>query len=261
MSLATSPAPVPAAAVPGPSLARLVRVELRKATDTCSGFWLLLVIGLLAAAVAVVMLLAAEPKALTFEGFFLAAQLPVAVLLPVLGILAVTGEQAHRTALTTFCLVPQRWRVVLAKALAVVLLALLAVLATLVVAAAANLVAVAGTDGDGSWAFGGAVLGEAALLQVLTVGVGVGFGLLLLSSPLAIVLFFLLPTLFAILVSLVSALAGPAQWLDFSTATGPLLEGASMSGRQWAHLATSSAVWGLLPLVLGTLRVARHDVS
>ena len=260
MSTATLAAPVRTLAPRTPSLARLVRVELRKAVDTRSGFWLLLVIGLLAAAVVTVMLFAVEPRELTFEGFFRNAQWPVVVLLPVLGILAVTSEWSQRTAMTTFTLVPQRSRVVAAKVVAAVLLALLTSLATVLAAAVGNLAAVAFTDSTGSWARSGAVLGQAVLLQVLNVGIGVGFGLLLLSSPLAIVLFFLLPTLFTILVTLVSSLTGPARWLDFSAASTPLMEG-HMSGEQWARLATSFVVWGLLPLVLGTLRVVRREVS
>ena len=260
MSTATLPTSVRPPFAGPPSLARLVRVELRKAVDTRSGFWLLVVLGLLAAGVVVVMLLVAEPHELTFRGLHTVAQLPVVLLLPVVGILAVTSEWSHRTATTTFTLVPQRERVVAAKVVAAVLLALLLALATLAVAAVGNLAGTTFAEGDGGWAISTSEIGMAALLLLSNVVAGVGFGLLLLNSALAIVLFFLLPTLFGILGTLVSALAGPARWLDFSGASGALLEG-DVSAEEWAQLATSYAVWGLLPLALGTWRVLRSQVS
>lgn len=57
------------------------------------------------------------------------------IFLPVIGIIAVTGEWSQRTALTTFTLVPRRWRIVVAKIVALALPALLAVVISIATAA------------------------------------------------------------------------------------------------------------------------------
>jgi hypothetical protein len=34
-----------------------------------------------------------------------------------------------------------------------------------------------------------------------------------------------------------------------------------MTGAEWAHLGTASALWVLVPVVLGTVRVLRREVA
>jgi hypothetical protein len=34
-----------------------------------------------------------------------------------------------------------------------------------------------------------------------------------------------------------------------------------MSGEDWAHVATASLIWVVLPLVVGTIRVVRSEVK
>ncbi len=246
-------------AAPGVSLARLTVVELRKLADTRSGMWLLIVIGLAAAATATILLSAAPDEEQTFRGFFSFAQLPAGVLLPVLGILSMTGEWSQRTALTTFTLTPRRGRVVAAKLLAAVAVAVLAWLSTFLVAAAGNLIAL-GIGGDGSWRIGGALILQCLVLQVLFVLMGAGFGALLMNSPLAIVTYFALPMVWTILGETVRRLRTAAGWLDINLTTTPLAEG-PMSDGQWARLGVSAAVWVLVPLVAGTVRMLRREVS
>jgi hypothetical protein len=84
--------------------------------------------------------------------------------------------------------------------------------------------------------------------------------MLLLSSPLAIVLYFVLPTVFTVLVTTVGALDWVRDWLDLTTTTAPMYEGL-LEGRGWLQAATSVALWGLLPLVLGWVRIERCDVT
>src|SRR5690606_35169872 len=87
-------------------LTRIVGVELRKMFDTRAGFWLMasiLISSLLATAALIVF---AEDEALTFENFAAAIGAPMTVILPMIGILAVTGEWSQRSGLTTFTLIP-----------------------------------------------------------------------------------------------------------------------------------------------------------
>ena len=83
--------------------------------DTRSGFWLIASIAIAAVLAAAGVILFAAPAQLTYCTFAPAIRFPVAVILPLIAILAVTSEWSQRTGLTTFTLVPHRGRVVLAK--------------------------------------------------------------------------------------------------------------------------------------------------
>lgn len=247
---------VAATPVPGITLWRLTAVELRKMADTRSGAWLLAVVGLLAAAVVTVLSLTPDAPDFDFGGLLGPTLLPAAVLLPVLGVLSVTSEWSQRTTLTTYALVPRRMRVAAAKVLAALALAVLTYAACLAATAAALPFA----GGPDPWHLPAATLGKAALFMVVNVLLGVAFGMLLLNSALAIVLYFVLPIAWSILGEMVAPLARPAEWLDLSVTSGLLLEPV-MTGRDWARLGTSVAVWIMIPLVLGLIRVARREVK
>ncbi|MEU4712155.1 ABC transporter permease [Micromonospora purpureochromogenes] len=246
-------------APPGPSLVRLTEVELRKLADTRAGSWLLATIGLIAAAIATVQLFVLDEAAQTFTAFFTASLLPVGLLLPVLGILSITAEWSQRTALTTFALVPRRERVVVAKLAAVVLAALASVAVSLAVATAGTLAARA-TGGAGSWTFDWSQLGHAAVLQVTSALMGAAFGLLLLNTPLAIVTYLLLPTVWSLLAMMIAALRGPARWLDTSVTMEPLF-GPEVTAGQWGRLAVSLLVWMVAPLAAGLVRTLLREVA
>lgn len=243
-----------------PSMLRLTRVELRKAYDTRAGFWLLLVVALASLAVVTLQMFFAEEPDKTFDMFFATTQLPVAVLLPVVGILLVTSEWSQRTAMTTFALVPNRSRVLTAKVLVGVILGVLGVAAAAVASTVGTLLTPLLTDDSSAWGVSGAQVGQVVLAQVITILVGIAFGMLLLSSPLAIVLYFVLPTVVTILATTVGALDWMAEWLDLNTTTAPMFDG-SLEGEGWARVAASVAVWGLLPMVAGWLRIVRSEIG
>jgi ABC-2 type transport system permease protein len=244
----------PTAAFNRPSLPRLSAVELRKMADTRAGFWLLLIVGLLAAAFVTITLIWGNAQDQHLAEMFRGALWVVSVLLPVLGILAVTSEWSQRTALTTFALVPGRERIIAAKLVAGTALALVAVAVCLLAAAIGNLIA------GGSWSLELSALGNGALFEVLAMLGGIAFGLAFLSSPLAIVLYFVLPTVWAILGEAISALDKPAEWLDTSRSMEPLVEN-TMGGGDWARLATSVALWVGVALVIGLLRLRRSELK
>jgi hypothetical protein len=246
--------------VPGPSMTRLTWVELRKMCDTRAGVWLLVVTALAAVAFVVLQLVFADPADQTFVKLFESTLLPTGVLLPVLGILSVTSEWTQRTALTTFALVPRRSRVVTAKVWAGAVLALLAMVAGLATAAVGNVIAAAQGDGGGSWHLTGTAVTYAALFSVLNILQGLAFGMLLQSSPVAIVLYFVLPTAWGALGAMIRALHTPAQWLDLSQTMQPLA-GDSMTAGAWPRLAVSVGVWVAVPLIAGIVRLLRREVS
>jgi ABC-2 type transport system permease protein len=243
----------------GIPMARLTLVELRKLADTRSGLWLLIVIALAAAGTAVIMIAAAPAAEQTFAGLLTFGLFPASVLLPVLGILSMTSEWSQRTALTTFTLSPARWRVIVAKLIAAVLIAIATTAATAALSAVGNLVAI-GTGGDGSWHIDAALVGQLLVNQVVFVLMGSAFGALLMNSPLAIVLFLVIPTLWTALGEMVSWLRTAAGWVDINLTSVPLSE-PGMTGEQWTRFGVAALVWVVLPLILGTVRVLRREVS
>ena len=98
-----------------PGLGRLTAVELRKMVNTRSGFWLPIGVALLTVAVALIASANHGGRDATFTHVLHATAQPAAFLLPVMGMLLICGEWSQRTTLTTFTLVPSRWRVIGAK--------------------------------------------------------------------------------------------------------------------------------------------------
>ena len=244
------------AVIARPGLPRLAAVELRKSADTRAGFWLLLVIVLLAAALVTIQLIWGEDAEKAFSPLVSTAVQIISVVLPVLGILLVTSEWSQRTGLTTFALVPQRERVISAKVIGATILTLAAVAACLVVSALGNAIA------GGSWDLGLGELGRYTLFELITMLGGVAFGLAFMNSALAIVMYFVIPIAWSILGETISALDKPADWLDLGRPMMTLADStASMTGTDWAQLATASAVWVGLVLVIGLVRLRRIELK
>jgi ABC-type transport system involved in multi-copper enzyme maturation permease subunit len=246
------------AAVP---FSRLLKVELRKTTNTRAGFWLLVAIGVITAAVIAIYLLAAQPQDLTFERFLLVTMTPQGFLLPVMAILAVTAEWSQRTGLVTFTLESSRMRVTAAKLAAVTLLGLAAIALALALAAVGNVLGMSLQDGAGDWNVTGAYLRDFTVLQLAALAQGFAFGLLLMHSAGAIVLYFVVPTVWSMLFILVDWLADIAPWVDLGTAADPILAGEALSGEDWLHVAVAGTLWVLLPLALGLVRLTRSEVK
>jgi ABC-2 type transport system permease protein len=239
---------------PRAGLPRLARIELRKIADTRAGFWLLLIIQLLAAAIVAITVIAGEAIDQNFHSLFKGAIWVVSILLPVLGILAVTSEWGQRTGLTTFALVPERGRVIAAKMLAAAGLTAYAVAACLLTAAIGNVFA------GGSWDMPLYAIAHAALFELLGILGGVAFGLVFLRSALAIVLYFVLPTAWTVLGETIHALDKPANWLDTTRTFEPLVDG-GMTGTDWAQVGTSTALWLGAFLVVGLWRLRRTELK
>ena len=213
---------------------------------------------LITGAIVVIFFFAADPSERTFTNFMGVTGTPQGFLLPVLGVLLVTSEWGQRTALTTFTLEPDRTKVLVAKLLAAVLFGFGALVVAIVVAALATLLGGA----DDAWRnIGLDDIGKFALLQTSGVVQGLAFGMVLLNSAAAIVTLFVLPIAFSIVTSIVSSFQKIQPWIDLGTAQTPLFTGDHMSGQEWAQLATTSALWIALPLLLGGLRILRSEVK
>ncbi len=88
---------------------------------------------------------------------------------------------------------------------------------------------------------------------------GVGFGVALLSSPLAIVLYFAMPIGLSAI--------GAIPWFDGSCpgwtggARCRVLADHPLDSTEWARAGTALALWVVLPLLVGLWRVTRSEVA
>lgn len=237
---------------------RLLEVELRKQVDTRAGRWLLVAIGAITALV-LALTLFTDGDDRSFEFFLKGTIAPQAALLPVLGILAVTSEWSQRTGLVTFTLEPRRSRVARAKLASALLLGAAALGLGVLLAGLAHQASVAFRGTEPAWGIDGLTALGTALVLLLSVAQGVGFGMLLRNTPAAIVVYTALPTAWAVVGGLLEQVRSAAQWLDLGQTTRPLFNG-PVTGEQWAQLGTSVLVWVVVPLVVGMWRLGRAEV-
>ena len=247
--------------------ARMVAVELRKSYDTRAGFWLIASIGLvvLVASVIVTIVVVVQEQQAALGDFVAVAAYLTSFLLPVLGIMLVTGEWSQRSAMVTFSLEPRRVLVVLAKMVVGVLLTLLTLAAALGIGLAATFVCELANPELTSWELGADDLAGFVVTQTLAMLGGFALATLLLNTPAAIVLFFVykwvLPGLFALGVALIGWFGSVAPWLDFQAAQGDIYEWNLSGGEEWGQLIVSGAIWLLLPIGLGMWRILRAEVK
>ena len=147
-TVARTPRPTPR---PIP-LTRVVSVELRKMFDTRSGFWLMASIGIAALLATGAVIVFAPDSEVTFNSFAAAIGFPMAVILPMIAVLSVTGEWSQRTGLSTFTFLPHRSRVIGAKAICAVAVGVLSMLLAFGIGAVGNLVGSALAWRRCSWA-------------------------------------------------------------------------------------------------------------
>ncbi len=245
-------------------LSRLVGVELRKMFDTRSGFWLMasiLITSVLATAAIIVF---APDDQQTYDNFAAAVGIPMTVILPIIGILAVTSEWSQRSGLTTFTLVPHRGRVLWAKFIAAVGVGVAAMFVALVVGALGTLVGSLVTGLDPVWNVSVTEFALIVLGSVLGMLFGFMLGVLIRNSAGAIVAYFVyslvLPPLVQLLAANATWFADVQPWVDYADARNMLFNG-SVTSEQWQHLAVSGTIWFLLPLAVGLLIVRRSEVK
>lgn len=245
---------------PGVPMPRLIHVELRKMVDTKAGRWMLIVMSAISLLVLTAFLIWGPAEEATFGTLLGLTSFPLVVLLPILGIMAATAEWSQRTGLVTFTLEPRRGRVVVAKVVAALLLGLVVTVTAFTAAALANVIGASFTDASGAWDVTWQVTLGVILGFAIFVLQGLAFGFVFLNTPFAIVASLLLPTIWSIATSLVSALQEPSRWLDLNQVTEPLFSG-SMTGENWGQLTTSFGVWVVLPLLIGAYRVMHREVK
>ncbi|HEX8781460.1 MAG TPA: ABC transporter permease [Nocardioides sp.] len=250
---------------------RLVAVELRKMRDTRAGLWLQVLTGglLVLAAVITLLVTTLEEVAVGADIVVQVMTIPVSLLMPVLAITCVTSEWSQRTGLVTFALVPDRARVLLAKLVTVLLLAV-STIGLAVVTGVATL-ALHGLLGESAvdWSVDWSALAWTAAVQVLYFLMAFGLGLVVLSTPAAIAIFYVAAMLLPLMVYGPLFLASSwgqdvIPWIDLGFATTPLTDPtgeSEVTGTTYAQTAFTTLLWVVAPLVGGFARVARAEIT
>jgi hypothetical protein len=243
---------------------RLLGVELRKMFDTRAGFWLMASIVITAVLATAAVVVFAPDSEIRYGSFGAAIGIPMAVILPIIAILSVTGEWSQRSGLTTFTLVPHRSRVIWAKMVVSMALGAVSIGVALAIGALGNIVGSGIAGVDTVWDISGNQIVLLVFANVLNLLIGFMLGVLIRNSPGAIVAFvvysFVLPTLSMVLGNFQQWWEDIRPWLDFNWAQGELYDG-HLSSEQWAQLGTSGLIWLVVPLAVGLVMVMRSEVK
>jgi hypothetical protein len=233
----------------GPSLPTLVGLEARKSLSTRSGL-ALAGAGILLAPAATVLASTTSDPVHSATGPLAIVGLLTAYLLFSLGVLSTAGEWSHGSVQTTYLLVPQRSRVLGAKAVAVALIG--AVITALATAASAGLLAL--LEPSLSWAGAGQAFGVVVAAGAAFAVVGAGIGAALANTPAALTGLYLV--VLGVMPVLENVKPAVAQRTDPANAVLDLAQG---------HAQTQSilvlAGWVVLSVVAGAVMTRRRAVQ
>lgn len=243
----------------------LLGVEFRKQLDTRSGQWLLIAVAAIAAIVMAVTIFVEtgiDPaESWTWMTFFNNTSQPLLALIPIIAILAATSEWSAKTAMTTFALEPRRARVIWAKIISSFVIGMGLLTFIFLLAAPMSWVGsmVNGVDANfeiNNWM----VLGFFAAMAISML-LGSAFGLVLMNAPVAIVSYFILPTLLTLVGFLITSLATFMSWIDVNSAILPLIMGMEPTSEEWQKIAVSSVIWIVIPIAIGFWRSMKREVK
>ncbi|NYE03102.1 ABC-type transport system involved in multi-copper enzyme maturation permease subunit [Kineosphaera limosa] len=240
-------------------------MELRKMFDTRSGFWLLMSIGVLSVVATVAVIVFAPDRDVNYLTFASALGFPMSVILPMIAILGVTSEWSQRSGLTTFTLVPSRAKVISAKAIATLVVGVTSMLLAGVFGAVGNLAGSAIVGTDTVWNIGLAVAAQIILGNLVGMAIGFTLGVVFRNSPAAIVgyfvLSFVLPGVLILLAQVREWFADLQPWIDWSVTQEMLFTGEISSAQEWTQLASTTAIWIIVPLAAGLTLLRRSEVK
>lgn len=231
-------------------------VELRKLVDTRVGVALVIVGALLAGVFGGGAALLRDGQ--TFGDIARMAAVPGATLVPILTILLVTAERSHHTALSTYLLVPQRGRVLVAKALASGTLGLAVLLLSLLAGAIITPVAALLTGQSIPWQMVWPEFGLFAVGVMLSAISGWALGLGIANAPAAIVVVLIWPMVASIVATVGEPVAEVPRWLDITAVT--TLPG-DHSLTAVARVAVGIIVWIGIPAAIGCWRTLNREVE
>ena len=259
MSTAISPAPITLAkrsAVRPQRLSTLLTVELRKLVDTPSGK-AVLGLGVAIPLAALTWMLIKGTGGDVSWRYFSQFTPVLGLIIPLIGLFAMTAEWTQRTALTTFTLAPRRGRVLAMKFVAALGLSMVVLAAVIGLTVGATALDGLITGQTPSYEFLGADARGLVIMTALQVTMAAGFGALAAQTAVAVGAFLVAPTLWTAIGPLV--FGANADWLDVFTAYARL-----SSDTPFADLPqtlTAIAVWVVIPTTVGVVRSLRREVK
>ncbi|THV18126.1 ABC transporter permease [Nocardioides caeni] len=197
----------------------------------------------------------------------------MSILVPVFGILVVTSEWSQRNALTTFTLEPHRLRVMGAKLVAVSALAVATILLAFVLGALTNLLCAAVTGNPLVWELDGSQLLWTVIAQLAFFAMGYALACLLLNTPGAIALFYVVALVLPLVVwgplyFIFDWAKDVLPWIDINTALTPLMAGTDFAGDavvvetiNYLQAGWTIVLWVGIPVTLGLWRISRAEVK
>lgn len=267
-TLDTTLAPIP--------FGREVSIETRKMFDTRGGLWLFIITGgLMAFALGITLLVLAleDDATITASGFSQIMTIPLSLLMPVFAILAVTSEWSQRTHLTTFAIQPSRLRVLGAKFVSVTILALGTLAVAILFGVIGNVIYGAMTGNEVVWNVPIDELLWTIGLQLCFFWMAFAFGTVLLNTPAAIAVFYVVGMFLPFMVyPMIAAFFDWARelvmWIDFNYASMPLMVGEDFFGDpvtvealDYVRFAFTIFLWIIVPLTLGILRLRKTEIK
>ncbi len=249
---------VPALPPTGPiPFARLLRVEWQKTVGTRAARWLLGAVVALTAGGLAIPLAFPRDVSQSRASYLSCAALGETRLLPIVLLMALSGEWSQRTALVTFTQEPRRGRVLAAKIAAGSGIALVfAVFGWALTQAVVGVAAAAGRSIASHPPVHGPQLAGYAVFVLLTSLIGMAFGALAAGTATAIVSYVALGALGNLFS--IGPLRDLGRWVNTGETYGWLLHG------EWAghtaQIATSTTLWLILPLALGLVRTLRREI-
>ena len=273
-AVAADPTPtIDVSSTPRVPFRRLVSVELRKMYDTRAGFWLLAVTGgLLVLALGITLLVVAlnDDVSLSATEFSQIMTIPVSLLVPVLAITSITSEWSQRTGLVTFTLEPHRMRVVWAKFVTVLVLALATIVLAVIVGAIGTLISAAITGNDPVWNIEAGTFVWTIVNQLAYFTMAFAFGLVFLSTPASIALYYIVAMLLPFMVygtlyAIFDWAKDVIPWIDLGFAMAPYMgqsqDAVETSATTLMQVIVTVLVWVVLPFALGLRRVTRAELK
>jgi hypothetical protein len=244
----------PARPVAPQRFSRLIRVELRKMLDTRSGIAVPAVTLLAVAGVLTYLVIRGNEPSFGHLGQPMTLFLTVFPVIPLLG---VTSEWTTRTALPTYTLTPRRGRVLGAKVLAsMTIVSTMFVLSVGLIAAATVVAGAVSGNGADFAGTGGQIRSMAVMLAVQT-AMALGFGSLVQNTPVALVAYFLAPTVVSVLANEVLP-TSIGQWIDVFGAADRL---GAANFADLGPTVVALLLWVAAPLTVGVLRTLRREVK
>jgi len=273
-AVAADPTPtIDISATPSVPFGRLVSVELRKMWDTRAGLWLLgVTAGLIVLALGITLLVVAlnEEVRLTATEFSQIMTVPVSLLVPVLAITSITSEWSQRTGLVSFTLEPHRMRVVWAKFTTVVILALATIVLAVIFGAIGTLLSAGITGHDPVWNIDGGPFAWTILNQLAYFTMAFAFGLVFLSTPASIAIYYIVAMLLPFMVygtlyAIFDWAKDVIPWIDLGFAMSPYMGqgegGVEPSSTNLMQVIVTFVIWVVLPFALGLRRVTRAELK